>query len=1147
MRRQLRYLLLLTALLVLTPGWTQAAEITVDAGGVCTLADAIRSANRNQDLNGCVGEEEPYGDDIIILETDVDLESGHAERPPIMSYYETDTGACTYSGTVTIEGQGHTIDGMGGDGYVLKISRSMYEGLEEYECSYGGVLTVNNATITGGNHAASSTNANMPGNGGGFVNAYSGELTLNNVTVNGNTAAGNGGGIFNARNGILMLNNVTVSGNTVAGDGGGVYMEVFPAAGNSTLNHVTITGNIAEGQGGGIYMSKLPMGGTVALKSSVVISNTALTSDGGNEIFCSGSFTSDSDFNLFGHSDETDAQAFSGFTPGSSDVNATSDGESIPLASILDTMLTDNGGSALTHALVLGSPAIDLDATCSTGLDTDQRSYPRPETEGAGCDAGSFEFSNNCTSNIIVDVDGICTLADAITAANTNAPSGGCPAGCDNDTITLETDVLLDAALPEITSPITIEGQGHTIDGNNDPTVGSVLTVIPGGGNLTLNETIITGGNASLGGGIFTQGILMLNKSTVNNNSANLGGGIYSWGGKTTLIDSTISGNSADSDGGGLFNFAGSRLTLIQSTVSGNTAAGNGGGLLNVAGNVTLDNSTISDNTAVLGGGIRFNDNSGSLTLNSSIISGNTAEEGKEIYNGSGNTLTLNNYNVFGHSGETTDEALHDVVPHSSAHLATSDGTEPTPLDAILYPLADNGGPTETHALVLGSLAIDLDEECSVGLSADQRGYPRPVGNVDCDAGAVEFSSSDIIVDAGGTCTLADAITAANTDAPSGGCPAGCGDDTIILKTNVTLDAQLPAITSPITIEGKGYTIDGNGGDWPVLIISVDGDLTLNEATVTGADHTSGFGGGIHNSGTVMLTNSTVSGNSTDNDGGGIFNVDTITLFNSTVNGNSSINGYGGGIVNSGTVTLNKSTISGNTASDAGGGITNIGTVTLNDSTISGNTGGGIDNYYSTSSVTVTNSTISGNTGGGISNDNSTVTLINSTVTENTVGGGIISFGNSELILKSSIISGNTFSFDTSIKGNEVWNNGSVITSDSFNLFGHSGESSADAFNGFTPGSTDRTATSDGTKPTELAAILSPLADNGGLTMTHALVPGSPAIDLDASCSTGLDTDQRGEPRPETEGTGCDAGAFEGSVSSNKAFLPAIYLLLLNN
>ena len=82
--------------------------------------------------------------------------------------------------------------------------------------------------------------------------------------------------------------------------------------------------------------------------------------------------------------------------------------------------------------------------------------------------------------------------------------------------------------------------------------------------------------------------------------------------------------------------------------------------------------------------------------------------------------------------------------------------------------------------------------------------------------------------------------------------------------------------------------------------------------------------------------------------------------------------------------------------------------------------------------------------------------------------------------------------------------------------------------------------------PTALSAILSPLANNGGPTRTHALVPGSPALDLDATCRPDLTTDQRGYPRPETVGTGCDAGAFEGT-KNNTAFLPAIYLLLLLN
>ncbi len=867
MRRQLRYLLLLAALFALAPGWTQAAEITVDADGVCTLADAIRSANRNQDLNGCVGEEEPYGDDIIILETDVELESGHAERPPIMSYYETSTGDCNVSGSVTIEGQGYTIDGKDGDGYVLKVSRSMYEELEEYECNYGGVLTVNNAMITGGNHAASSTDANMPGNGGGLVNAYSGELTLNNVTVNGNTAAGDGGGIFSCPNCQLTLNNSTISGNSTVGDGGGVYMDIYPAAGNSTLNHVTITGNIAEGLGGGIYMSKYPMGGTVALKSSVVISNTVLTSDGGNEIFCSGSFTSDSDFNLFGHSGENNADAFTGFTPGSSDITATSDGTEPTVLSDILSPLADNGGPTKTHALVAGSPAIDLDADCSTELTTDQRGYPRPETESAGCDAGSFEYSNNCTSNIIVDADGVCTLADAITAANTNAPSGGCPAGCDNDTITLETDVLLATALPQISSTVTIEGQGYAIDGNNDPNVGSVLRNGVNG-NLILNEVTVTKGKSFAGGGINNEGVLALINSTVKNNSV-------------SCLDS-----ATDAFGGGITNTK----------------------------SLTMTNSTVSDNFV-------FCDQEGAHTYGGGIVN-----DGDEA------TATLNNSKVMGNS---------------------------------------------------------------------------------------------VVNNAGGAIT---------------------------------------------------------------------------------------FGGGIVNGG---ITNG------------------TLTLNASIVNGNSVLSksyAAGGGIANfedNGTVTvltLNNSTVSGNS--------------TLPDPNWSEG-----DIFWSMSS------------GGGIANwgtmqEGPVAVLNNSTITDNSakdIGGGIENVGGT-VVLRGSILSGNNTT--QSDDSNEIYNAESydkgTVTANNYNLLGQSGETNTEAFDGFTPGSTDLTAISDGTNPTALSDILSPLADNGGPTLTHALVTGSPALDLDADCSTGLTEDQRGYPRPETEGTGCDAGAFEGSVSSNKAFLPAIYLLLFN-
>jgi hypothetical protein len=455
-----------------------------------------------------------------------------------------------------------------------------------------------------------------------------------------------------------------------------------------------------------------------------------------------------------------------------------------------------------------------------------------------------------------------------------------------------------------------------------------------------------------------------------------------------------------------------------------------------------------------------------------------------------------------------------------------------------------------------------------------------------------EGEAATITVDAGGTCTLADAITAVNTDTATGGCAAGSGEDTIILQQDVSLTAALPEISSTLTIEGEGHKIDGqnDANVGSVLRIISSGVLTINNTIVTGGklvDSSFSYeGAGICNDGTVTLTNSTVSGNSSgygaclaisnglsgtitltnstvsDNSCGGIGNIfsgSTLTLTNSTVRDNSD-----GGIYSYGTVTLTNSTVSGN-SSWGGGGIHNFGTATLTNSTVSGNEangdrygdgpfdgrGGGIGNY---GTVTLINSTVSSNKanwgGGGISNGFGTVTLINSTISGNEAywhGGGIYSYGT--VMLTNATVSGNSASYwggginndggtltlrSTIVSGNsastvnELSNYPSYgpITADSYNVFGHSGEGNANAFYNFTPGSSDVTATSDGTKPTVLSSIVNTtLADNGGPTQTHALPMCSPAINLDATCSAGVTIDQRGVSRP--IGAGCDAGAYE--------------------
>jgi hypothetical protein len=398
------------------------------------------------------------------------------------------------------------------------------------------------------------------------------------------------------------------------------------------------------------------------------------------------------------------------------------------------------------------------------------------------------------------------------------------------------------------------------------------------------------------------------------------------------------------------------------------------------------------------------------------------------------------------------------------------------------------------------------------------------------------------------SCSLIDAITAANTDTAIGGCPAGAGADTILLPagSTQTLTAVnnsaygptgLPVISSVITIAGQGSTIarDSAAPAFRIMAVNSTGDLTLQETTISG-----GSGGIVNFGGTLTVLDSIISSNSSFA-GGGVENLyGTLTVTNSTISGNSA--SHGGGMANFGTLTIINSTISSNFASAAGGGVSNSGgTLTITNSVISSNStsyltgqgGGGVANF---GTLTITNSTISGNStrseGGGVANHlgGSTLTISNSTISGNSAlffGGGVAN-SESTLILTRTLVSGNS-----APTGPEVFKNvpyGGIVVADNHNIFGVNGN--AGVVN-FTPGPTDIVPPVG----VQLSSILNPvLAFNGGPTQTHALVPGSPAIDAGGIACTDasgnpLLTDQRGRPRiidGNSDGTArCDIGAFE--------------------
>jgi hypothetical protein len=354
---------------------------------------------------------------------------------------------------------------------------------------------------------------------------------------------------------------------------------------------------------------------------------------------------------------------------------------------------------------------------------------------------------------------------------------------------------------------------------------------------------------------------------------------------------------------------------------------------------------------------------------------------------------------------------------------------------------------------------------------------------------------------ASGICALRDAITAANAKTATNGCVAGTGNDTIQFSVTGTipLAGDLPTVTdSHLTINGPaspGITI--SGGFFSVEIASgatvslkklrivdssggIDNSGTLTVINSTVSDHLEQ--GGISNGGTLTVINSTVSDNFSFNAGGGIFNVGTLTVINSTISRNGASEEPAGGIYNDGTLTVINSTFYGN-GGDFGGGITNTGTAAVTNSTFYDN----IDGISSGGRLTVTNSTFSGNIGVGIA-------------------------AGTKATIKSTILAANSYA-----------NCFGTITDTGYNI-------SDDTTCGFAK--TGLANNGDGVNP-----LLSPagLANNGGPTQTIALQSGSPAIDAIpvADCTDQstppkpITTDQRGFPRPESGEQVCDIGAYE--------------------
>jgi hypothetical protein len=296
-----------------------------------------------------------------------------------------------------------------------------------------------------------------------------------------------------------------------------------------------------------------------------------------------------------------------------------------------------------------------------------------------------------------------------------------------------------------------------SISGNNTVRIFEVNA----GTTATVKYLTVTNGYGwQLAGGILNNGSLTLDHVTVKNSAVATnaqdwwqgGGGIYvGGGGVLNLTNSTVSDNTAGpANGGGLYAIQNTTVNISNSTVSGNTA-GNVAGAFRSLGNAIIDNSTISGNTATgwHGGAIFHTD--GALKISNSTIANNVGPDWapSAIFVGSYNpavvpSLELINTIITGNHWYACEQFAsggvvslvsggHNLIQDATCNPVASDAVV---ADALIGPLADNGGPTLTHALLPGSPAIDAADDAACP-ATDQRGITRPQG-AHCDIGSYE-------------------------------------------------------------------------------------------------------------------------------------------------------------------------------------------------------------------------------------------------------------------------------------------------------------------------------------------------------------------------------------------------------------------------
>ncbi len=989
----------------------------------------------------------------------------------------------------------NNVAGSGGGIYIddpTTITDSTISGNSAVSGAGGGVFsghitTISNTTIS--NNSASSY-------GGGIAGQFS-SITIANSSILGNTARDVGGGGVYVIGSLTNIIDSTISGNSTGGEGGGIQ-----ASGKTTITTSTISDNSAGTNGGGISANRHFPPGPTTITNSTVSGNSARNNGGG--IWSRGTTTIASSTITKNVSDaDRDGSGFGGglfaygrrhipsldhtIIAGNHDNSGTAD--DIAIAGIVNSSysligsgaeflgpLADNGGLTQTHALLSGSPAINTgDLNAIAGVDD----VPLFDQRGDGfdrivsrIDIGAYEVQELGDLNLLVD-----TLVDE--------SDGDFSRG----DLSLREAIELANANPV---PDTIRF---------DPIFTALAGPLPATILLTMGELLITDSVEIVG-----LGAELLTIDASGNDPTpdeNNGDGSRVFRNAEGLISGlTLTGGDVDQSGGALTGHGSLRLEGVH--VIENFARFGGGLSLAARGNDSIEiiSSVVAQNHTRRGrgGGISMElSEIASMSLLNSTIEGNTTSGttapggGAYIINRGDGDIRISGVSVSGNSTRGTGAEGGGFVIRSvgEGDVSITDST-----------IKNNW--TDGTSANGGGFLISHSGEGDVFIAGNS------VTNNIADGTSAEGGGMAVFHLGHGTLTVIDNSIAGNgSERDSHGVYVVAGDGaTAHLRSNRVVNNLIPDIT------------DGFGG---ISTVALDGGSIFIED-----NYVAGNLGGIHVIGPGWTE---VNGNIIENNRSTGLVVSTfggtVHTNHNSVSGNQSVRYVGGGLSlgaqKGGVITVVNTSVSGNNTERAGGGVRAFvrsgGAIEIRNSTISGNHaiktdnpnsgfGGGIYIRNEGGQLTLLQTTISSNyadtDGGGlwVRNPNADeVTVIHSTITNNIAdadskglgsGGGI--FGE-PTTLDHTIVVGN---HDNSGVAQDI----AGVVNSNFSLIGFG------------------------------AQFLGPLADNGGLTFTHALLPGSPAInagdpDFQQGDPSLPEFDQRGAPFARVVGRRIDIGAFE--------------------